>query len=95
LFAPHPELKSAWPVILGELKDHRIVDVYNRRAGIPGWDKPGLVSAAYKNHRWRTYLSAMEDISHNGQDNNLAQNYSRYLCQSWNSTATRGKVNLL
>jgi hypothetical protein len=91
LFAPHPGLKSAWPVILGELKDNRVVDVYYRRAGVPGWDKPDNVAAVYKNNRWRTYLSAMEDISHKGQENSLALNYARYLCRSWNETAPPGK----
>ena len=91
LFAPHPELKSAWPVILGELKDNRIVDVYHRRAGIPGWDKPDYVAAEYKNNRWRTYLSAMETVSHKGPENKLAQNYAQYLCRSWNETAPPGK----
>lgn len=91
LFAPHPELKSAWPVILGELKDNRVVDVYYRRSGVPGWDKPEHVAAVYKNNRWRTYLSSMENISHQGQENKLAQNYSNYLCRSWNRTAPPGK----
>ncbi len=91
LFAPHPELKNAWPVILGELKDNRVVDVYHRRAGIPGWDKPEHVAAIYKNNRWRTYLSSMENISHKGHENSLALNYARYLCRSWNETAPPGK----
>ena len=91
LFAPHPELKSAWPVILGELKDNRVVDVYHRHAGIPGWDKPDHVAAIYENNRWRTYLSTMENISHKGQENSLALNYARYLCRSWNATAPPGK----
>lgn len=91
LFAPHPSLKSAWPVILGELKDNRIVDVYHRRAGIPGWDKPDNVAAVYKDNRWRTYLMAMEEASHQGQENSLAANYAQYLCRSWNETAPPGK----
>ena len=91
LFAPHPDLKNAWPVILGELKDNRVVDVYHRRAGIPGWDKPEHVAAIYKNNRWRTYLSSMENISHKGHENSLALNYARYLCRSWNESAPPGK----
>jgi hypothetical protein len=91
LFAPHPALKSAWPVILGELKDNRVVDVYHRHAGIPGWDKPDQVSSVYKNNRWRTYLSSMEDVSYKGHENSLALNYARYLCRSWNETAPPGK----
>jgi len=91
LLAPHPGLKSAWPVILGELKDNRVVDVYYRLARIPGWDKPDYVAGVYANNRWRTYLTAMEDLSYKGQDNSLAQNYSRYLCRSWNETAPPGK----
>lgn len=91
LFAPHPPLKSAWPVILGELKDNRVVDVYYRRAGIPGWDRPDHVAAVYENNRWRTYLSSLEAHSHESHDNGLALNYARYLCRSWNETAPPGK----
>jgi predicted DCC family thiol-disulfide oxidoreductase YuxK len=91
LFAPHPGLKSAWPVILGELKNNRIVDVYYQRSGIPGWDKPDKVAAIYKNTRWRTFLLSMEGMSQQGKDNSLAKNYAGYLCRSWNETAPPGK----
>lgn len=92
MFAPHPEMTSAWPVILGELKDGSVVDVYNKRAGIPSWSKPELVSAVYRNYRWRKYLSIMEDLSYETESNRFAQNYARYLCRSWNAKAPEGKA---
>ncbi|MBT5454975.1 MAG: DUF393 domain-containing protein [Rhodospirillaceae bacterium] len=90
-FAPHPKMTSAWPVILGELTDGAVVDVYNRRPKIPDWEKPAVVSAVYANNRWRTYLSAMEDLSYEDGGNLLALNYARYLCRTWNATASSGK----
>jgi predicted DCC family thiol-disulfide oxidoreductase YuxK len=91
MFAPHPEMTSAWPVILGELKDGSVVDVYNRKPGIPTWNKPEIVSAVYDNYRWRNYLSILEDVSYEQGANHLAQNYAGYLCRSWNADAAPGK----
>ena len=91
MFAPHPEMTSAWPVILGELTDGTVVDVYNRNIGIPSWNKPEIVSAVYENYRWRKYLSIMEDLSYERRDNRFALNYARYLCRTWNARAEPGK----
>lgn len=91
MFAPHPEMSSAWPIILGELRDHTVVDVYRRRPGLPSWAKPAVVSAAYENYRWRKYLSLMEDRSYKPEANDLAREYARYLCRSWNADAPPGK----
>lgn len=91
MFAPHPEMSSAWPVILGELTDGTVVDAYTGETGIPSWSKPELVSAVYENYRWRKYLSIMEDLSYEPGDNRFALNYARYLCRNWNRNAPPGK----
>tara|TARA_R110000787_G_scaffold230265_1_gene337737 strand:- start:973 stop:2736 length:1764 start_codon:yes stop_codon:yes gene_type:complete len=84
MFAPYPEMNSPWPVIMGELRDGSIVDVYNRKPGIPGYSKPDYVAAVYANYRWRKYLSILEDRSYDAGPQPLALNYSRYLCRLWN-----------
>lgn len=92
MFAPHPEMTSAWPVILGELRDGTVVDVYNRKVGIPSWSKPDVVSAVFETYRWRKYLSIMEDLSYDRGANLFAQNYARYICRTWNKEAGPGKA---
>jgi len=91
MFAPRPELTSGWPIFLGELNDHTVVDVYRRRPGLPSWAKPEIVSAVYENSRWRTYLATMEDLSYDAEENELALHYARYLCRAWNADAPPGK----
>ena len=91
MFAPHPEMNSPWPIIVGELRDHTLVDVYNRRSGVPSWDRPPVVAAVYENHRWRKYLSIMEDLSYEKGANEFALNYARWVCRSWNENAPPGK----
>jgi hypothetical protein len=63
MFAPHPEMNSPWPIIVGARRDGAIVDVYNRREGVPDLGDPTVVSAVYENYRWRKYLSILEDRS--------------------------------
>lgn len=87
MFAPHPEITSPWPVIPGVLRDGTAVDVYNNRRGAPSLEKPAIVSHAYKNYRWRKYLSNIEDRSYDANAGNFALNYGRYLCRTWNENA--------
>ena len=84
MFAPYPEMNSPWPVIMGELRDGSVVDVYHRKPGIPSYSKPDFVSTVYANYRWRKYLSILEDRSYDAGPQPLALNYSRYLCRLWN-----------
>ena len=91
MFAPHPEITSPWPVIRGELADGTIVDVYNGRVGEPSFARPILVSAAYRNYRWRKYLSNLEDQTYEAGPQPLALNYGRYLCRRWNADAPAEK----
>ncbi len=85
MFAPYPELVSPWPIIMGKLKNGHVVDVYNKKVGIPSFEKPELVSAVYANYRWRKYLSNLEDASYEATRNLKALHYGRYLCRAWNA----------
>ncbi|MGI9326608.1 MAG: DCC1-like thiol-disulfide oxidoreductase family protein [Pseudomonadales bacterium] len=85
MFAPHPELVSPWPVIEGRLLEGTVVDVYNHAEKPADFRKPDVVSAVYRNYRWRKYLSNLEDQSYRNEPQRLASNYARYLCRKWNS----------
>ncbi len=87
MFAPHPEMNSPWPVITGRLRDGTIVDVYNGTIGEPDWSRPRYVSRVYENHRWRKYLSILEDMSYDNDPPDFGLQYGRYLCRSWNHEA--------
>jgi hypothetical protein len=79
LFAPYPLKDDGWYVIVGTLADGRQVDLF--RDGQPvRWEKPELISAMYKNARWRKYLMNLWRKDH--ADHRLR--YARYLCRDWN-----------
>jgi hypothetical protein len=90
MFAPHPEMNSPWPIIVGVRRDGGFVDVYNRRDGVPELGDPKVVSAVYENYRWRKYLSIMEDRSYGGGPADYGLHYARWLCRSWNEGAVPG-----
>jgi len=92
MFAPHPEMTSPWPIIVGQLQDGTIVDVYNRRVSEPNWEKPERVSEVYANYRWRKYLSNIEDLSYESDQRDFGLNFGRYLCRQWNHDAAPGKA---
>ncbi|MBO6781995.1 MAG: DUF393 domain-containing protein [Alphaproteobacteria bacterium] len=87
MFAPHPEITSAWPVVPGILVDGTEVDVYRGTVGLPSYDKPALVSSAYENYRWRKYISIIEDRSYSDDAPDFALNWARYMCRTWNEGA--------
>ena len=89
MFAPYPEVTSAWPVIVGRLTDGTIVDVYNKRRGAPDWEKPGYVSQVFRNDRWRKLLSNIEDRTYDDPTTPHLQHYARYLCRDWNWKLSR------
>lgn len=91
MFAPYPEVTSPWPVIAGQLRNGTVVDVYEQSEEAPNFRKPAIVSRVYENYRWRKYLSNMEDRTWEPVPQNLAINYSRYLCRLWNSSHSNEK----
>jgi hypothetical protein len=80
MFAPCPLKDSGWHVVRGNRPDGSEVDLL--RDGDPvSWDQPGLVSATYKNERWRKYLMnlwAADNVAHRPL-------YARYLLREWNA----------
>jgi hypothetical protein len=78
MFAPHPLDAGGWYVVVGELRNGTEVDLF--RDGAPVlWGKPLLVSATYRNERWRKYLINLMDAGHAGD----RPHYARYLWREW------------
>ena len=75
-----PSRKDGWHVVLGELQDGTKVNLLNPDR-IVSWEKPELVIAIHKNHRWRRYFRHFW----------FKEDYARYLCQHWNETHTGQK----
>ncbi len=78
MFAPVPMRLDGWFVFDGEFADDGAVDPFTGRD--VAWTRPLLVSAEYRNTRWRKYL--LEQC-----DDGLAplRGYLRaWLCRSWN-----------
>lgn len=95
MFAPYPEVTSAWPVIVGQLRDGTVVDVYNRRRGAPDWSKPAYVSEVFRDDRWRKYLSNVEDLTYGDDARPHLLNYARWLCRDWNADVSRPRDQLV
>lgn len=87
MFAPYPEVTSAWPVIPGVLVDGTEVDVYRGTVGAPSFNRPARIAAVYENERWRKYISNVEDLSYDSDRPAFALNWGRYLCRQWNEGA--------
>jgi len=80
MFAPFPIKEDGWYVIPAQLRDGAKVDLF--RDGQPlQWDKPALISAMFKNDRWRAYMMNLFFDKHN--EIHLLQ-YAQYLCRQWN-----------
>ncbi len=75
-----PPRKDGWHVIVGELQDGTKVNLLNPDRAV-SWEKPELVIAIYKNHRWRRYFRPL----------GFKEDYARYLCRRWNETHTGQK----
>ena len=78
LFAPYPSLEHGWYVLDAHLADGTEVDLLTGRPVT--WEKPPLVSATYRNERWRKYLMNLwtDDYSR------YRPFYAQYLQRTWN-----------
>jgi len=85
MFAPYPLRDDGWFVVEGELRDGTKVDVRHGREEAPSYDKPALVSADYKNARWRKYLMHLWKKD----KKKYRPYYGQYLCRAWNGDADR------
>lgn len=81
MFAPYPLKDDGWYVVPATLKNGEKVDLY---AGGPlKWGKPALVSATYKDDRWRSYFLSL----FLKKKNQVAlSGYAAYLSRKWNET---------
>ena len=77
-----PSRKDGWHVIVGKLRDGTQVNLLNPDRAI-SWEKPELVIAIHKNHRWNRYFRSLW----------FKEDYARYLCRRWNEVHT-GKKQL-
>jgi hypothetical protein len=77
-----PSRKDGWHVIVGKLRDGTQVNLLNPDRAI-SWEKPELVIAIHKNHRWNRYFRSLW----------FKEDYARYLCRRWNEMH-RGKKQL-
>ena len=75
-----PSRNDGWHVIVGELQDGTQVNLLNPDRTV-SWEKPELVVAIHKNHRWRRWFRSLM----------FKEDYARYLCQHWNETHTGEK----
>jgi hypothetical protein len=80
MFAPYPLKDDGWYVIPGKLRDGTEVDLYNGREPV-SWQKPLLLSATYKDDRWRSYMMNLFLL----EDSEVyLSSFAKYLCQAWN-----------
>jgi hypothetical protein len=79
MFSPAPLREGGWFVMPAQLADGEQVDLF--RSGAPlSWEKPALVSAMYKNDRWRKYLVNLAAAAYS--DRRLP--YAQWLARTWN-----------
>lgn len=87
MFAPIPIRLDGWYVIPGQLKDGTEVDLF--KDGQPvSWKKPPLLSATYKNDRWRSYMMNLI-LEEDGEY--YLPSYAHYLCKQWNDNHSPDK----
>ncbi|MGB8356207.1 MAG: HTTM domain-containing protein [Chthoniobacteraceae bacterium] len=78
MFAPAPLREDGWYVVPGLLADGSMADI--RRDGPVDWQKPAIVSANYKNDRWRKYMVNLAAQQHTW----YRAPYAEYLRRKWN-----------
>lgn len=81
MFAPFPLKDDGWYVIPGVLRNGTQIDVYAGGAPV-SWEKPKLISATYRNFRWRKYMMNLWLRTYN--EHRIL--YGRYLCREWNKS---------
>ena len=83
MFAPKPAADDGWYVIPGRLRDGSEIDVFTSSAPVQ-WEKPEVVSDAFRNQRWRKYLRNLWEREHA----NHRLYFAQHLCRAWNMTHT-------
>lgn len=75
LFTPEPPTDNGWYVVPVYLENGRGFDHMTGKAVT--WEKPGLISAMYADHRWRKYFLSLRDDTRVGHRRHFAE----YLCR--------------
>jgi|GEM_PF-253551 len=89
MFAPHPAIGSAWPIIEGQLGDGRTVDLLYDRMEPPDHDKiPTVSSQTYPSRRWHKYLENI-DWQNNGMF------YAMGKCTQWQGSNPQNRLESL
>ena len=81
MFSPCPLREVGWFVMPAQLADGEEVDLFRQGAPV-SWEKPPLISAMYKNDRWRKYMVVLAAAS--STDRRLP--YAQWLARTWNET---------
>lgn len=81
MFAPFPYRDDGWYVVPGTLVSGQTIDLFSGSSSV-SFQKPALISAMYKNDRWRKYMLNLwlQDYSA------YRPLYTQYLCSSWNDS---------
>src|SRR5581483_8622060 len=83
MFAPNPLAEHGWLVIPAELKDGSEIDLMQEVSPV-SWEKPPLISATYKDDRWRRYLMNLCAAQYEG----FRFYYVQYLYRQWSQVFT-------
>ncbi|MGI9534110.1 MAG: hypothetical protein ACR2NW_04095 [Thermodesulfobacteriota bacterium] len=88
MFAPQPYRSDGWFVIVGQLDNGKLVDVYRDGKEI-NWNPPLNRIGDYPSYRWRKYLwNFNKNKYYNNRDN-----FGKYVCKKWNESDN--KPNLM
>ncbi len=79
MFSPFPLNNDGWFVIVGKLKNNKVVDIYKDGQEV-SWNKPDNIRSTYKGERWRKFLE--------NRTNDTLLYYGKYLCVEWNTKHT-------
>ena len=85
MFSPFPLNNDGWFVIVGKLKNNKVVDIYKDGQEV-SWSKPDNIRNTYKGERWRKFLE--------NRTNDTLLYYGKYLCIDWN-TKHKGEEQLM
>ena len=79
MFSPQPYRKDGWFVIVGQLDNGELVDVFRDGKNI-NWDPPLNRNADYPSYRWRKFMRNVSKKKHR----RYRKYYAKYVCNKWN-----------
>ncbi len=86
MFSPNVPREDGWYVIPGVLKDGRVVNLWWTGPEL-SWEKPKLISAYHRSHRWNAYeMRLTESLYESPQFSHFRRRYAEWHCHRWNAT---------